>query len=123
VIQRLTYEAAVLINQQVTGDCVVRDAGALDAALHRPFQSAFGEDAFATLIEKAAVLLHGVATAHAFKDGNKRTALTSCLTFLGINNVEIEIADAEEAGQLVIDLVGHRITHEVATMWLANHSL
>lgn len=113
---RLSYEAAVMINQQVTGDCVIRDAGALDAALNRPFQSAFGEDAFPTLIEKAAVLLHGIATAHAFKDGNKRTGWTACQTLLGLNGVEV--ADDGGAGQLVLDLVEHRVTHQAAALWL-----
>jgi death-on-curing protein len=114
---RLSYEAVVHINQQITGDCVIRDAAGLDAALHRPFHT-FGEDLFPTVVQKAAVLLHSLATAHAFKDGNKRTAWTSCLSLLGLNGITIE-ADQEEAGQLVLDLVEHRLDHPAAALWLA----
>lgn len=121
MIIRLSYEAALMINQQVTGDCVVRDVGALDSALNCPFQSAFGEDAYSTLIEKAAVLLHAIASAHAFKDGNKRTAWTGCQTFLGLNHVQID--DDDGAGPLVLDLVEHRATPQSAALWLAFRTL
>ncbi len=47
----------------------------LEAALARPQASAFGEDAFATLAEKAAALLQAVVIAHPFLDGNKRAGL------------------------------------------------
>lgn len=120
MIPRLTYEAAVLINQSVTGNCIVRDGGALDSALHRPFQSVFGDDAYPTLMEKAAVLLHGVATSHAFFDGNKRTAWTGTVTFLGLNGVQI--VDDGRAGQMVLDLVEQRQDHLPALLFLATHS-
>ena len=41
----------------------------LEAALARPQASAFGEDMFPTLAEKAAALLQGIAIAHPFLDG------------------------------------------------------
>lgn len=121
MITRLSYEAVVLINEQITGDCVIRDPNGLDSALHRPFHTLFGDDAFDTLIEKAAVLLHGLATAHAFKDGNKRTAWTACQSFLGLNGVEL--ADDGAAGPMVLDLVEGRMDHPSAALWLADRIL
>lgn len=40
-------------------------------------------------MEKAAVLLHGLATTQPFSDGNKRTARTCCVTFLRQNGMYI----------------------------------
>lgn len=118
---RLSYEAAVQINQTVTGDCVVRDAGGLDAALHRPFATGYGEEAFQSLVEKAAVLLHGIATAHAFKDGNKRTALIGCLSMLKLNGLEVD--DDGTGGPMVLALVEERQDHRRAAFWLNAHLL
>lgn len=117
---RLSYEAVVLINQSITGDFMVRDGGALDGAINRPFQSAFMEDAFPTLIEKAAVLLHAIATSHAFIDGNKRTAWTSCQAFLDLNGVQV--VDDGTAGQMVLDMVEQRQGHLPAALYLAAHT-
>lgn len=47
--------------------------GALDSALHRPQLAAHYEGA--DLATQAALLVGGIAMAHAFEDGNKRTAL------------------------------------------------
>ena len=54
----------------------------LDSAAHRPFQT-FGDTfLYPTGLEQAAALLESLVQNHAFEDGNKRTALTSCLFFL-----------------------------------------
>ena len=63
----------------------VRDPGLLQSVLARPQATAFGADAYATLEEKAAALLHSLARNHALMDGNKRLAW-SCLTmFCALN--------------------------------------
>jgi len=63
----------------------VRDHGLLQSALARPQATAFGTDAYPTLEEKAAALLHSLARNHALVDGNKRLALAATIAFLGIN--------------------------------------
>jgi len=68
---------------------VVRDVGLLESALARPQASAFGADAYPTLEEKAAALLHSLARNHPLIDGNKRLAFAATLTFLGINGVRL----------------------------------
>ena len=50
----------------------LRDAGLLDSACHRPSATVFGEDAYPTLVLKAAALLHSLTANYAFIDGNKR---------------------------------------------------
>ncbi|MHB8683940.1 MAG: type II toxin-antitoxin system death-on-curing family toxin, partial [Dehalococcoidia bacterium] len=44
--------------------------------------SAFGEDAFADDVERAAALFHGIICDHAFVDGNKRTATVAVILVL-----------------------------------------
>ena len=89
IMRYVTVDELVYINEQVvTGEAIhsivkgkraVRDMGLLEAAAARPMASAFGEDAYLTLGEKVAVLLHSVARNHAFADGNKRTATVAAL--------------------------------------------
>ncbi len=63
----------------------IRDQGLLDSALHRPRSSAFGQDAYPTLAEKAAALMHSLASNHPLVDGNKRLAWPASRVFLEIN--------------------------------------
>ncbi len=55
-MERLTVEDLLLIAETI-GTTAVRDVGLLDAAAHRPQATAFGEDAYATVHQKAAALL------------------------------------------------------------------
>src|ERR1700684_338493 len=74
------------IAERVLGpDVKARDLGLLEAALARPQTSAFGADAYPTLDEKAAALLHSLARNHALIDGNKRLALSGLIAFYGVN--------------------------------------
>jgi death on curing protein len=71
------------------GDPDVRDLGLLESALARPRASAFGEDAYPTIHEKAAALLHSLARNHALVDGNKRLALAAMIAFYGMNGLQL----------------------------------
>ncbi|MEU3204600.1 type II toxin-antitoxin system death-on-curing family toxin [Streptomyces cyaneofuscatus] len=82
---------------------VVRDAGLLESAVHRPSAAMFGEEAYPDLIDKAAALLQSLAVNRPFFDGNKRTAWLSCVTFLAMNGVDLR-PDIDAAERLVIDV-------------------
>ncbi|UQA34243.1 type II toxin-antitoxin system death-on-curing family toxin [Streptomyces sp. HNA39] len=82
---------------------VVRDAGLLESAAHRPSAAMFGEEAYPDLIDKAAALLQSLAVNHPLFDGNKRTAWLSCVTFLAMNGVDLR-PDIDAAERLVIDV-------------------
>jgi death on curing protein len=58
----------------------IRDAGALESALHRPRTGYYD-----TLIHEAAALLESLAQNHPFVDGNKRVAFAVIDVFLRIN--------------------------------------
>ncbi|WP_405853843.1 type II toxin-antitoxin system death-on-curing family toxin [Streptomyces sp. NBC_00090] len=82
-------------------DVVVRDAGLLESAVHRPAAAMFGEEAYPDLLDKAAALLQSLAINHPFLDGNKRTAWLSCVTFLAMNGIQLR-PDIDAAERLVI---------------------
>lgn len=76
----------------------LRDEGALAGALARPRMAARYEDA--DLVTQAVVLMPGVALAHAFVDGNKRTALLVGDTFLLANGYRFSGDYVEFAKQI-----------------------
>lgn len=99
---------------------VVRDIGLLASAAARPQMSVFGDDAYPTLVEQAAALMHSIARNHALVDGNKRLAWSAARIFLLINDADVtyEIDDAErlvlavargdlDVPSLAVDLAAH----------------
>jgi len=75
---------------------------------------------YPTVVERAAVLLDGLAKAHAFQEGNKRTAWISMTTYLKHNGFVLRPMDAETAGGMVLQLVNHEIDLRAATIWIAS---
>ena len=73
----------------------VRETALLESAVAAP-QAAFGgKSPYADLIEVAAAYLFYLCKNHPFLDGNKRTALGSCLVFLRLNGIEPQPDGAE----------------------------
>lgn len=71
------------------GTSGVRDLGAIASALSQPKVSVGGQDAYSTLIEKAAALGYSLIRNHGFLDGNKRIAHAAMEVFLVMNGMEI----------------------------------
>ncbi|MFG2769434.1 type II toxin-antitoxin system death-on-curing family toxin [Streptomyces sp. NPDC048350] len=99
----LSAEDVLVIAEYAVDDqnVVVRDAGLLESAVHRPSAAMFGEEAYPDLIDKAAALLQSLAINRPFVDGNKRTAWLSCVTFLAMNGVQLR-PNIDAAERLVI---------------------
>ncbi|MFF3318181.1 type II toxin-antitoxin system death-on-curing family toxin [Streptomyces sp. NPDC003035] len=99
----LSAEDVLVIAEHAVDDqkVLVRDAGLLESAVHRPSAAMFGEEAYPDLVDKAAALLQSLAVNHPFVDGNKRTAWLSCVTFLAMNGVQLR-PDIDAAERLVI---------------------
>jgi death-on-curing protein len=88
----------------------VRDLGLLDSALARPRNAfAYGEEDIVVL---AVALMAGIARAHAFEQGNKRTAFEAMWHFLRLNGYDLAIEDTETWADAVISLIEHRSTEE-----------
>lgn len=96
------------------------DSGKLESALGRPMHTYEGTPMYATVVERSACLLDGLAKSHAFQDGNKRTAWMGMVYYLEANGFRIRDMDAETSGGKVKDLVEHRIGLEAMTMWIAS---
>jgi death on curing protein len=88
LVRYLTLEQVVAIHDAIATPGI-RDAGAIAAAVARPQATVFGQDAYATVWEKAAALLHSLACNHGFVDGNKRAGWTCAMTFLAVNGHEL----------------------------------
>jgi death-on-curing protein len=82
----------------------------LDSAMARPKNAfAYGEEDIVVL---AVRLLAGLAQAHAFEQGNKRTSFIAMNEFLVINRQELAIDDTPRWADEVIALVEHRSTED-----------
>ncbi len=63
--------------QEYGGSEGVRNPGALEAAVARPWSASFGQEHFSTIFEKAAALTESIIRRHPFVDGNKRTGISA----------------------------------------------
>jgi death-on-curing protein len=97
----LTLGELLHVAERTLGELLVRDHGLLESALARPQTSVFGSDAYPTVVEKAAALLHSLARNHALVDGNKRLALAGTIAFLGMNGWRLTLTN-DEAYELVM---------------------
>lgn len=107
-------ETVIEINRAVvavTGEPhFLRDLGLLEGALARPQNAfAYGEEDIAAL---AVRLLAGIAQAHAFAQGNKRTCFVAMVQFLNVNGYDLRIEDSSAWADTIIALVEHRTTEE-----------
>ncbi len=60
----------------------------------------------------AVVLMAGVAQAHVFEQGNKRTAFAAMRPFLRANGYDTSFDDTVSWADEIIALVEHRLTEE-----------
>jgi death-on-curing family protein len=110
----LSFETVIEINRTlvaVTGEQhFLRDQGLLECAIARPQNAfAYGEEDIVVL---AARLMAGIAQAHAFKQGNKRTAFTSMRLFLRANGYDLGFDDSEAWANALVALIEHVSTEE-----------
>ncbi|ODN41595.1 type II toxin-antitoxin system death-on-curing family toxin [Piscirickettsia litoralis] len=72
---------------QFGGSYGIRDEGLLESALIQPQQAFHYKEPKPDLYDLAAKYAYHIVKNHAFIDGNKRTALSTCLAFLEINGI------------------------------------
>ncbi len=97
----LDLDDLLYVAQRTLEEVQVRDVGLLDAAWARPRSTAFGTDAYPSLHDKAAALLHSLARTQPLVDGNKRLALAATIAFHGVNGVRLTLSN-DEAYDLVM---------------------
>jgi death-on-curing protein len=111
----LDLDEMLYLAERVLGEAVsVRDVGLLQSALARPRASAGGRDAYTSVHEKAAALLHSLCRNHSLVDGNKRLALAGTIAFYGMNGLRLEMTN-DEAYDLVTSIVTNDSEHVQVT--------
>jgi len=97
----------------------MRDLTLLEAACARPVnRAAYGEDSLHVL---AAAYAFGICKAHAFVDGNKRTAFVTTLTFLRLNGLQMR-PDPAESVRMMEDLAAGEVTEAAFADWLTGQT-
>ncbi|WP_405180574.1 type II toxin-antitoxin system death-on-curing family toxin [Nocardia sp. NBC_01377] len=98
----LTMADLRAIASDAAGDYALRDPGLLASAAARSQATVFGADAYPTLWEKAAALLHSIASNHPLIDGNKRLAIVAAVVFLARNGIDVDHLNEDRAYDLMI---------------------
>ena len=101
------------------GSAGLRDEALLESAMAAPQATMMGAPLFSDPLEIAAAYLFYLCRNHPFVDGNKRTALATCLVFLSENGLlpdEKLETDAWEA--LTLDVAASRLDREQTTACL-----
>ena len=99
----------------------VRDIGVLESAVLRCQTTIFGQDAYPTLLEQAAAMLHSLVLNHPFHDGNKRTAFAAMGLFLHLNGFTLTGVH-QEIENFVVRIVEEHLSVESIADWLTNHT-
>ena len=121
----LTVQEVLFIHFQVIarfgGRHGVLNLAGLESAVARPQATMEGDDLYASVLEKAAVLLHSLVLNHPFQDGNKRTAFTALGLFLHYNGMALEISSTE-AENFVVNVADAHVDVKTIVDWLQSHA-
>ena len=102
------------------GAAGIRDRGALESALARPYSTFAGTDLYPDEVDKAAALFESLLNNHPFVDGNKRVAYVVTRIFLLDHNIDLH-ASQEEKYDFVIASAEGRFQLKDINEWLRKH--
>ena len=95
------------------GSAGLRDEALLESAVAAPQATMMGKPMFTEPLEIAAAYLFYLCRNHPFVDGNKRTALATCLVFLSENNLlPDEELDTDAWEKLTLDVAASQLDRE-----------
>lgn len=114
----LTVDEVIGLHDRLCAEPLI-DRGKLEGAVGRPQASYDGVFLHQSVYSQASVLMHAICDAHAFLDGNKRTAWVSTLTFMAINGVSIVDIDPETMSEYVKEVAEGVHTEQDTAFWLA----
>ena len=120
----ITADDVILIHSRVIsvtgGIDGLRDRPGLEAAIAAPLQTFGGQELFPSDIEKIARLGFGLASNHAFIDGNKRIGAMMTQLLLRWNGYRLILAQGELADMFIAIADGQKTEQELLT-WIQNH--
>jgi death on curing protein len=111
----LAFHADTISNEG--GASGLRDPALLDSAVAMPQATFDGDFLHAGIPGMAAAYLFHLCQAHAFIDGNKRTAILSCHAFLDINGWEFSVS-ADELFDVVFKVADSSTSKDQLTLRL-----
>jgi death-on-curing protein len=109
-----SVEAVEAVHREVLaahgGSDGVRDHALLESAVAAPQATMMGTPMFGDVVECAGAYLFYLCQNHPFVDGNKRTALATCLVFLSENGAlpEIKLA-ADRWEEFTLDVASGKL--------------
>ena len=121
----VTADDVILIHSriiQTTGGIEgLRDRAGLEAAIAAPLQSFGGEDLFPSDIEKIARIGFGLASNHAFLDGNKRIGAMMTQLLLKWNGYQLRLNQGELADMFIAIADGTSNEQDLLN-WIQEHT-
>ncbi|MEK7559595.1 MAG: type II toxin-antitoxin system death-on-curing family toxin [Patescibacteria group bacterium] len=121
----LTTPQVLVIHDQMVkrfgGSLGIRDMGLIESAVERPKSTFDGEDLYPDIFLKAAALMHSLLKNHAFVDGNKRTAYSSCGIFLKLNGYKLENMHKKSL-EFAMNVENNSLELEKIAEWLKKNS-
>lgn len=125
-IRYLTIQEVIAINVAMiqrysTGEKIgVKNPGLLESAVLRSQSSAFGDDAYPTIFEKAAALFESLGQNHPFHNANKRTAFTALVIFLRYNGLSFKM-EQKLSEDFTVDMVNHQYSFDDLVLMIQGH--
>ena len=98
----------------------LRDRALLEAAVAAPLQSFGGADFYPSVPEKVARLGYGLASNHAFLDGNKRIGALMVQLILKWNGYDLQLQTGELADAFIA-LASGTMNEEQLHNWICEH--
>ena len=98
----------------------LRDRALLEAAVAAPLQSFGGTDFYPSILEKAARLGFGLASNHAFLDGNKRIGALMVQLILKWNGYDLQLQTGE-LSDAFISIASGAMSEEQLHNWICEH--
>lgn len=124
-MKRLTTQDILLLHNlqiEATGGLHgLRDFGALEASVERPWTTFGGDDLYPTIVDKAAALMHSTIKNHSFVEGNKRTGMHAAMTFLEINRHHLQAAQ-KEVERFALRVAAQKVEIDEIATWLRMHT-
>lgn len=117
-----TAEEVLIVAEYACGfRPLVSDPGLFESCLKRSATTIFGRDAYPSVWDKAAALLHSFVTTQSLADGNKRTGWAACWLLLGLNGYHVSPSlDVDAAEKFVLAIAGGELSWEQIAAQLPN---
>lgn len=106
-----------ILIEKFGGSKGIRDKGALESAIRRPYQTFDGKELYPAIIDKAAAIFESIVSNHPFIDGNKRTAYVLMRLILKEDKQDISV-DQNAKYDFVMKAAKGELTFDQIKNWI-----